>query len=223
MTIFWGVLSLGCAGGAAWFGRWAWMNDGWRDLVGWPAAVLLGLVALIAAIGVFTASSRTSCPSCGATIHDIDGTRTDGQVVMCEGCHAHARIVAGHVEALPPDYVHPSPVFTARLGDPVTWCGCVGCGGISTRELSHELKEGQLGKNLAASAAGVALFAVAGAGFVQTGGGKVWRVAVPYCDGCSDGVALDTDLGRPVVRFRSHAVARAFCQANGLTPMAPPS
>lgn len=83
------------------------------------------------------------------------------------------------------------------------------------------MEEPRAAKNAAVSAAGVALFAVAGAGLVRTGGGKVWRIPVPYCDHHADGVDFDTDFDEPVVRFRWYAAFRAFCEANGTEPREP--
>lgn len=53
-----------------------------------------------------------------------------------------------------------------------------------------------------------------GAGFVQTGGSRAWRVPVPYCDRHENGAVLDTDFGSPVIRFRSYAAYQAFIAAN---------
>lgn len=101
------------------------------------------------------------------------------------------------------------------------WAGCVACCGAPTRTVALEIKDTQLAKNVAVSSTGLALVAVAGARFVQTGGGKVWRVSIPCCTAHDEGVALDTDLGSPVIRFRSYAAYRAFLAANSLTPLQP--
>jgi hypothetical protein len=217
-TVAWVVATLVLTGLSYWSGRWAWNDDGWADFIGWPGAVLAGIGALIALVGIFTASGGAKCPRCGDSISGFDATEAEA-VVLCEGCKGYAEIQGGTLRAVADDRVYPRAVFTCELppGE-VRWPGCALCGGAPTRELTHELSESQTGKNVAASAAGVALFAVARTGFIQTGGGKVWRVPVPYCDGCSEGVQLNSELGTQVVQFRSHAVFVAFCRANFVEP-----
>lgn len=220
-TIVWIAAAGLCLTGAAYFGHMAWTNDGWRDLVGWPLAVVLGLGGLISLVGIFTASGSARCPGCGGAITGFDATRGSDLVILCTQCKSHASPVDGTLRLLPLDHVHASPAFTAKLEAEVRWPGCVMCNGPATVERVHELREGQMGKNAAASAVGITLFAVAGAGFIQTGGGKVWRIPVPYCEAHRDAVALDTDFGTPVIRFRSYSAFRAYCEANNLSPIAP--
>lgn len=218
MTIFWALAAVVLASLAIAAGGWAHSEGGWADFVGWPAAVVLGGAALVAVIGIFTASSTAVCPKCGARIHAFDPGQ---RMVVCESCREHARIEAGVLHALTDDHVEPTPIFTAALDHEVRWAGCVACCDTATRTVTLEIVETQLAKNAAVSAAGIALVAVAGAGFVQTGGGKVWRVPIPYCDRHADHVVLDTDFGSPVIRFRAYAAYRAFLAANGLTPSQP--
>lgn len=218
LTIMWIVVAIICVTGAAGAGHWAYTAGGWADFVGWPLAVLLALGAILAVVGIFTASSSAKCPSCRAAIVAFD---PEQPMVVCEQCRAHARVERGALHALPPDYVHPSPIFTVKLAAEVTWAGCVACGADATHSQTLEIKESQLAKNAAVSAAGLALVAVAGAGFVQTGGGKVWRVPIPYCDQHREGVIVDTDFGTPVLRFRSYAAYSAFLSANSLAPSQP--
>lgn len=61
---------------------------------------------------------------------------------------------------------------------------------------------------------------IATVGVVRVGGGKLYRLSVPYCDAHDDCVELDFESRTLVIRFRSLPVARAFCAANGGTPPA---
>lgn len=219
MTIFWIVAAVGCAAGALGAGWWAYTVGGWADFVGWPLALVLAAGAVVSAVGIFTASATAKCPSCGAGIHAFDPAQ---RIVLCDQCHAHARLESGTLHSLATDYEHDAPVFTAELGPEVTWAGCVACCAPPTRSETLEIAESQMVKNAAASAAGLALVAVAGAGFVQTGGGKLWRVPVPYCDQHARSAIVATDFGTPVIRFRSYRAYGAFLTANARKPSPPP-
>ncbi len=224
-TAAWIVVALLLAGAAYAVASWAMTagatlgNGGWKALVGWPIAGLLGIGSLVALVGIFTASGAATCPTCQARITAFDATRGDGLALFCPGCQGYALVRGGVLVTAPENHVHPRPVFAAEFKPAeVRWCGCVVCGASATRELEHELQETQILKNVAASTLGVAMMAAGGGGSIETGGGKVWTIRVPYCDQHQQGVAFRPDFGTPIVQFRSLAAFRAFCAANGLEP-----
>lgn len=221
VTIVWVLVAAGLGVAAYWLWGWAGTagatlgNGGWKALVGYPASVACGLGALVCLLGVFTASGLASCPHCGVAIRAFDATKGDGLMVFCASCSHHAVVADGKLRPVAPDHVHPRPAFATTVPDQLRWSACVHCGAAATRERIHVLQESQHMKNAAKSAVGVALLVVGGSGGVETGGGKVWRIPVPYCEQHDAGIAFRTDFGTPVVMFRSYAQFRAFCAAHG--------
>lgn len=61
---------------------------------------------------------------------------------------------------------------------------------------------------------GVATTVAAGRGYFRTGGGKTYRLAIPYCGQHYADADIDTDFGDLVVKLRSLRMHQAYCRAN---------
>ncbi|MBX3270399.1 MAG: hypothetical protein KF729_09075 [Sandaracinaceae bacterium] len=117
----------------------------------------------------------------------------------------------GRLEELPDDWVDAEARFTAKVPeDVIDWPGCAMCGEPPTRSRVHDHLVPDTGLNLA-----IAAVALPTIGVMRVGGGTLHQLSVPYCDAHDDCVELDWESGGLVIRFRSLAVFRAFCAANG--------
>jgi hypothetical protein len=222
MTIGLVVAGLVFAGGSVWLFQWAWVGEGWRDFVGWPAFVICALFALALFAGAVFGSGEAGCPGCGESIGGLDPTEGAGVPVPCGKCEKYSSISDGKLTLIEESHVADRPIFRTSLPEKFSWpAGCCQCGAPSTREIEMSTKASATAKNAAASAAGIALAGVVGVGFIRTGGGTTYTVQAPHCAAHDGGVLLDTSFGSPVIAFRSLAVLRAFCAANGTKPSPP--
>ncbi len=214
-----GALVLGAA--AFFLIRMAIENDGWKNLVGWPAGILCGLISLGCLLNIFMGSARTACPVCDKPIALHDRSGEEEPFVPCQHCGQMIGIEKGEARMIPEGFVAEVAGFRAPLPETFSWpAGCVVCGQAATRQLPAKVHVGKTGQNVAASVAGLALTGLVGVGFIRTGGGKTISVEVPHCDRHEGGVALAVGPDKkPQVLFRSLPVMRAFCKLNGVEPV----
>jgi hypothetical protein len=192
---------------AGYLGYGAWHVGGfWR----WVGAAACGFVALILVLA--TGFREGPCPACGQENTELK----DGEFRPCVNRKCQ-RYLAGNGSQLwlvADDVVMNAPTFGAVLKEQFGWpAGCCVCGQPATRVVPVTLHVKDTAKNLAHSAAGLALGRLA----VRTAGGTLVTVNAPHCAEHMDGVALESPTVGPLrILFRSHRVQQQFRKHNNV-------
>jgi hypothetical protein len=202
MVIF-AVIAAGVAASGVYCGRSAWQEG--SILAGLGAFALFVLAAVLA---LATGMRSGPCPKCRESNIQV----RSGDFRECEGCGEYLTGDGKDLWVADPDAVAEKPVFGALLPERFAWPdGCVVCGNGTTRTVPVSITITQTGKNLALSAAELAIGRIT----VRTGGERVYSVDVPHCAEHNDGVALeDPTIGGLRILFRSHVYSKAFRQRN---------
>lgn len=206
-VVLFGLLAL-AAGSLGIYLVWVGWNAG---LVGKALAWTAALVAFGVAGFLMLGTGRRSgpCPACGASNPEI----ATGQYRDCLECGESLTGNGAQLWLTGPDVVAKEPAFGAVLPERFAWPeGCAVCGKLATKQVPVSLTVSETTKNLAAAAAGAAVGRV-----LVKGSSVTYGVDVPHCPQHNDGARIETQVLGPVrLVFRSHKVARAFRDRNGL-------
>lgn len=158
---------------------------------------ILGAGSLLATGG----SWQVSCPACGQSIGSLQldqrFLRTQPKIFACPHCGSWSHGVRA-IELVPPDYVHPTPVFDAPLPETFSWpSGCPVCRQAATAKVRLEGHD----------AVGVAVTSVTG------GVRRVVVIEAPCCDQHQDGVSVGRGEKGDRIRFRSFDYWRRWVEA----------
>ncbi len=172
----------------------------------WLLAIVFSLGGLLAAASAFMRTAP--CPSCGRE----NLLPEKGQHAHCLKCQRYLESDGEYTWLTAEDTIADAPTFGAALPDRFGWPdGCCVCGNPETRPIEVTLHVKQTGKNIATSAAGLALGKIV----VQSGGGTLVKVNVPHCSQHMDGAALeDQTVGPTRILFRSYPYQQAFRTRN---------
>lgn len=192
---------------AVYLGYSAWHIGGfWR----WVGTVVCGLVALV--LGLASGFREGPCPACGAENTELK----EDELRPCVNrkCQRYLTGNGSHLWLVPDDTVANAPTFGAVLKEQFGWpTGCCVCGQPATRVVPITLHVKETGRNLAHSAAGLALGRLA----VRTGGGTLVTVNAPHCAEHMDGIALESPTVGPLrVLFRSYRAQQQFRKHNNV-------
>jgi hypothetical protein len=184
-------------------GRIAWSSG---NVLAGGAAVLLVATAAFLALG--TGLKSGPCPRCGTLNVELRA----GAYRDCPGCGEYLTGDGRDLWLAEGSTVADKPSFGALLPERLVWPeGCAVCRAPSTRIVPISITVAQTGKNLAVSAAALAVGRVV----VQTGGERVYSVDVPHCGEHNDGAVLENPtIGGLRILFRSHSYSTAFRQRN---------
>ena len=201
------IVSAVFLGLAVYLGYTAWQVGGfWK----WVGTVAFGLVALVLALA--TGFREGPCPDCGTENTELK----DGEFKPCinRKCQRYLTGNGSELWLAPDDTVATAPTFGAVLKEQFGWpAGCCVCGQPATRVIPVTLHMKETGRNLAHSAAGLAL----GRLVVRTGGGTLITVNAPHCAEHMDGVALeDPTVGPLRILFRSYSAQQQFRKHNNV-------
>jgi hypothetical protein len=197
------TIALVVAGFAIQCGRSAWQNGSVLSGVG--AVALLG-VAWFLAMG--TGLKSGPCPKCGKNNLEL----STGQFRFCEGCKEYLTGDDKDLWLADPAALAAQPVFSSLLPERFVWPeGCAVCQKPQTRTVPVSITISATSKNLAFSAASLALGRVV----VRSGGERVYSVDVPHCAAHNDGAVLENPtIGGIRILFRSHQYSRDFRERN---------
>ena len=188
-------------------------TGGW---LGWVGAVLTGGFALVCAfLGIFSAGS-VACTNCGKAITGFEPNRKELQLGVCPDCNVYLQYENAQLAAVADDDLKKGHAYRVSVDGNIAWPPmCLVCNAPAERETEATFDISKAGSNAAASAAGLALFAVAGAGFVRYGGGGSITLRTPACANHEGGArVLDASNGRATIGFRFRRAHRAFLEAN---------
>jgi hypothetical protein len=196
------------AGLACYLGYSAWQGGGFWKWVGAAVCAFIGLV-----LGISSGFREAPCPACGHENTELK----DGEYRRCHNpkCQRYLQGDGAALWLVPDDFVANAPTFGAVLPETFGWPpGCCVCGQPATRIVPVSLHVKETGRNLAASAAGLALGRIV----VKTGGGTVVTVNTPHCEAHMDGAALEDQAVGPLrILFRSHRYQQQFRKHNNVS------
>jgi hypothetical protein len=188
-------------------------DGGW---LGWVGAVVVGGFGLVAGyLAIFSAGS-VPCTNCEKAITGFEPGRKELQIGLCPDCNVYVEFREGVMRVMTDDDISERHVFRVSVDGNNTWpATCLVCNAAADRQTESTWDLSKTGRNVAASAAGLALFAVAGAGFVQYGGGSKITLRTPACALHEGGARVfGASGGRAIIGFRSRRAHRAFLEAN---------
>ncbi len=201
-----------------WLLYWAYLDEGWSDIIGWPIGAILTGTSILCLYRTLFQSSTSRCLACGALVEEVSSAFHSIDVIPCASCHRFLLVNEnGTVELIAEDEVADVGVFKTLFPDNVTWpSGCMFCGNKVTQTCELLLEIPKQGAAVA-SVIGQAVALEIGGGF-SCREDRQYRIDVPHCEAHRDGVVLINECGRPILGFRSLPRFRAFCKANELSP-----
>jgi hypothetical protein len=184
-------------------GRSAWQTGSVISAIG---AVALLAVAGFLALG--TGLRSGPCPKCGKDNTEVAA----GHFATCLGCREYLTGDGNDLWLADPATIAEKPVFGSILPERFSWPeGCAVCQKPHTRTIPASITVSATAKNIAFSAASLALGRVV----VRSGGERVYSVDVPHCATHNDGAALENPtIGGLRILFRSYPYSRAFRERN---------
>jgi hypothetical protein len=182
----------------------------------WVGVVLVGGFGLIGGYLAIWSAGSVACVRCAKRITGFEPGNAAQQIGVCPECNVYVAVEKGIVRSVGDDEISERHPFRVAVDGNVAWPPrCLVCNERAVRETEATFDLSKTGSNVAASAAGLALFAVAGAGFVRYGGGTRITLRTPAC-AMHEGGAKIVGLtgGRAIIGFRSRRVHREFLDAN---------
>jgi hypothetical protein len=201
--IIFSLIALAVAALGVQCGRIAWSSG---NVLAGGAAVLLVAIAAFLVLG--TGLKSGPCPGCRTLNVELRA----GAYRDCPGCGEYLTGDGRDLWQADGVTVADKPSFGALLPQRVVWPeGCAVCRGPATRIIPISITLAQTGKNLAISAAALAVGQVV----VRTGGERVYSVNVPHCGEHNDGAVLESPtIGGVRILFRSYSYSTSFRRQN---------
>jgi hypothetical protein len=182
----------------------------------WVTVVVVGLFGIVAGYLAIWSAGSVPCPNCGKRITGFEPGSDAQQIGVCPECNVYVAFEKRAIRTSGDEEISHRHPFRLAVDGNITWPPrCLVCNERAVRETEATFDISKAGSNAAASAAGLALFAVAGAGFVRYGGGTSITLRTPACAQHEGGARVfGVTNGRAIIGFRSRCVHREFLDAN---------